>query len=303
MEYRVLGKLEVLRDGESVDLGPFRQRALLALLLTSSNMVVSTDSIINGLWGDEAGTDKQNALWVNISGLRKALEPGREKRSKGTILLTRSPGYLLDIDRHEIDATRFEGMVAEGRALADTDPGAASLVLGEALALWRGRAYEDFTYESFAQTEIARLEELRLEAVEARIDADLKRGMSRQLVSELESLVRQHPLRERFTGQLMLALYRSGRQAEALRDTSCSRPGSARSSGSNPPHRSANSRSGSSSATPRWSWRRLFHCREAERSPGPQCAVTSCGKRSVRAASVLYTAPTSQPSAARSPSR
>ncbi len=108
-------------------------------------------------------------------------------------------------------------MVAEGRALADVDPAAASLVLGEALALWRGRAFEDFTYESFAQTEIARLEELRLEAVEARIDADLKRGMSRELISELESLVRQHPLQERLTGQLMLALHRSARQADALR--------------------------------------------------------------------------------------
>ena len=108
-------------------------------------------------------------------------------------------------------------MVAEGRALADVDPAAASLVLGESLALWRGRAFEEFTYESFAQAEIARLEELRLEAVELRIDADLQRGLSRELISELESLVRQHPLQERLTGQLMLALYRSSRQADALR--------------------------------------------------------------------------------------
>ena len=136
---------------------------------------------------------------------------------EGSILLTRAPGYLIEAAPEEIDAVRFERMVAEGRALADVDPAAASLVLGEALALWRGRAFEDFTYESFAQTEIARLEELRLEAVEARIDADLKRGMSRELISELEALVRQHPLQERLTGQLMLALYRSARQADALR--------------------------------------------------------------------------------------
>ena len=194
----------------------FRQRALLALLLTAPNSVFSTDQIIDGLWGADGGIDKQNALWVYVSGLRKALEPDREKRSEGSILLTRAPGYLIEAAPEEIDAVRFERMVAEGRALADVDPAAASLVLGEALALWRGRAFEDFTYESFAQTEIARLEELRLEAVEARIDADLKRGMSRELISELESLVRQHPLQERLTGQLMLALHRSARQADAL---------------------------------------------------------------------------------------
>ncbi|MGD9700819.1 MAG: extracellular solute-binding protein [Acidimicrobiia bacterium] len=217
MEYRVLGKLEVLRDGHPVDLGAFRQRALLALLLTAPNSVFSTDQIIDELWGADGGGDKQNALWVYVSGLRKALEPDREKRSGGSILLTRAPGYLVEAAPEEIDAVRFERMVAEGRALADVDPAAASLVLGEALALWRGRAFEDFTYESFAQTEIARLEELRHEAVEARIDADLERGMSRGLISELETLVRQHPLRERLTGQLMLALYRSARQADALR--------------------------------------------------------------------------------------
>jgi DNA-binding SARP family transcriptional activator len=217
MEFRVLGSLEAVRDGQPVDLGAFRQRALLALLLTAPNTVFSSDQILDRLWGDDGGAEKQNALWVYVSGLRKALEPDREKRSDGSILLTRSPGYLLQTGPDDIDAVRFERLVAEGRALADTDPAAASLVLGEALALWRGRAFEDFMYESFAQTEIARLEELRLEAVEARIDADLNRGMSRQLVSELETLVRQHPLQEHLTRQLMLALYRSGRQADALR--------------------------------------------------------------------------------------
>ena len=217
MEYRILGKLDVLRDGESIDLGAFRQRAMLAMLLTSPNMVFSTDQLIDGLWGDDGSVNRQNSLWVYVSGLRKALEPEREKRSEGTILLTRAPGYLLEVEPDEIDAVRFERMIGEGRSLAESDPAAASLVFGEALALWRGRAFEDFTYESFAQTEIARLEGLRLEAVEARIDADLDRGMSRELVSELETLVRQHPLQERLTGQLMLALYRSGRQADALR--------------------------------------------------------------------------------------
>ena len=217
MEYRVLGTLEVLRDGHVVDLGAFRQRALLALLLTEPNSVFSSDQIIDRLWGADGGMDRQNALWVYVSGLRKALEPDRERRSEGSILLTRAPGYLVKAAPEEIDSVRFEQLVAEGRALVDVDPAAASLVLAEALALWRGRAFEDFTYESFIQTEIARLEELRLEAVEARIDADLQRGMSRELISELETLVRQHPLNERLTAQWMLALHRSGRQADALR--------------------------------------------------------------------------------------
>ncbi len=217
MEYRVLGKLEAIRDGAPVDLGTRRQRAVLALLLTAPNTVWSTDRIIDGVWGDDVGADRQNALWVYISGLRKALEPDREKRTEGTILLTRSPGYLLDVDPDEVDAVRFERLIAEGRSLVDADPAAASLLLGEALSLWRGRAYEDFAYDAFAQNEIARLDGLRLEAVEARIDADLLRGMSRELVSELETLVREHPLQERLTGQLMLALRRSGRQAESLR--------------------------------------------------------------------------------------
>jgi DNA-binding SARP family transcriptional activator/ABC-type glycerol-3-phosphate transport system substrate-binding protein/tRNA A-37 threonylcarbamoyl transferase component Bud32 len=217
VEYRILGKLEVVRDGQAVELGAFRQRALLALLLTAPNSVFSTDRILDELWGADGGIDKQGSLWVYVSGLRKTLEPDREKRTDGTILLTRAPGYLIRADPEQIDAWHFERMVGEGRALIDVDPGAASVVLGEALALWRGLPFEDFTYEPFAQAEIARLEELRLEAVELRLDADLERGLSRQLISELESLVRQHPLRERLTGQLMLALYRSSRQAEALR--------------------------------------------------------------------------------------
>ena len=217
MEFRVLGKLEVRRDGVPVDLGAFRQRALLALLLISPNLVRSTDQIIDELWGDEAGGDRQNALWVYVSGLRKALEPDRKSRSDGTVLLTRSPGYLLRAEPGEIDSVRFEQLVTEGRSLVHIDPAAATVVLGEALALWHGHAFEEFTYESFAQVEIARLEELRLEAVEARIEADLACGRSRELVSELETLVRQHPSREELTGQWMRALYRSGRQAEALR--------------------------------------------------------------------------------------
>ncbi len=217
VDYKILGKLEVRRDGVELDLGAFRQRALLALLLSEPNTVFSTDRIIDALWADDGSIDRQNSLWVYVSGLRKALEPDREKRADPTVLLTQSPGYLLAVEPDEIDAVRFERMVGEGRALAQTDPAAASMVFSEALALWRGKAFEDFGYESFIQTEIARLETMRQVAVEARIDADLDRGMARELLSELETLVRQHPLREETAGQYMVALTRAGRQADALR--------------------------------------------------------------------------------------
>jgi DNA-binding SARP family transcriptional activator/ABC-type glycerol-3-phosphate transport system substrate-binding protein len=217
MEFGVLGHLETRRDGLDVPLGSFKQRSLLALLLIHANEVVSTDRIIDELWGDELVTGRQNALWVHISNLRSALEPDRAKRSAGSVLITRTPGYVLQVDPSGIDAWRFERLVAEGRSLLETDPSAASMVFGEALELWRGRAYADVMYESFAQPEIARLEELRLETVEQRVDADLRRGLAGELVGELESLSDQYPLRERFTALLMVALYRSGRQAEALR--------------------------------------------------------------------------------------
>jgi DNA-binding SARP family transcriptional activator/ABC-type glycerol-3-phosphate transport system substrate-binding protein len=217
MEFEVLGRLAASRDGVDVALGSFKQRSLLAVLLIHANEVVATDRIIDELWGDHPAGDRQNALWVHVSNLRSALEPAREKRSEGTLLLTRSPGYLLRIAPDELDARRFERSVHEGRALLDSDPAAASIVIGEGLALWRGRPYDDIAYEPFTQPEIGRLEELRLEAVGLRIDADLRRGLSAELVGELESLVHQSPFREGFTAQLMVALYRCGRRAEALR--------------------------------------------------------------------------------------
>ncbi len=216
VEYRLLGPLEVRRDGEPIEVGRYKLRALLALLLIHADQVVSTDRLIDEIWGD-AGGDRQNSLWVSISGLRSALDPDRKKRTDGSILLTRSPGYLLATGDADVDVRRFEQLAAEGRALLDPDPAAASLVLQEALSIWRGHALEEFTYEPWAAAEIARLEELRLAAVEDRVLADLRAGRARELVGELESLVRQHPLRERLTGHLMLALHRSGRQAEALR--------------------------------------------------------------------------------------
>lgn len=216
VQFKILGPLQFERAGSLVDLGSFKQKSLLALMLVHANQVVSTDRIIDELWG-EGGVGKQNALWVHVSNLRSAIEPDRAPRSEGNILLTRAPGYLLRVEPTELDAGQFEHLVSEGRGLLSSDPPAAALVFAEALALWRGRVLEDFTYESFAQGEIGRLEALRLDAVEGRVEADLARGLSHQLVGELQGLVREHPLRERFTALLMMALYRSQRQAEALR--------------------------------------------------------------------------------------
>ena len=216
VQFSVLGPLEFRRADQTVDLGSHKQKSLLALLLINRNQVVSTDRILDELWG-EGGADKQNALWVHVSNLRSALEPDRPARSEGTLLLTRAPGYLLQLDPEEVDVASFERLLAEGRGLASHDPSAASLVFAEALSMWRGRALDDFAYESFAQAEIHRLDTLRLDAVEGRVEADLARGLSHQLVGELEGLVRENPYREQLTGLLMTALYRSRRQAEALR--------------------------------------------------------------------------------------
>jgi DNA-binding SARP family transcriptional activator len=217
MEFSVLGKLEAWRDGERLALGPIKQRSLLALLVIHANQAVPTDQIIDELWAEEPARDRHNALWVQVSKLRSALEPGRIPRSDGTVLTTRCPGYVLQVEPDHVDAYRFELLVEEARAWAPSYPALSSVLLTDGLALWRGRAYEEFAYESFAQAEIGRLDELRVEAVELRLDADLRRGWAEELVAELQSLVDQHPLREHLSAQLMLALYRSDRRADALR--------------------------------------------------------------------------------------
>jgi DNA-binding SARP family transcriptional activator/ABC-type transport system substrate-binding protein/streptogramin lyase len=211
MEFRLLGSLEV-REGERVvHVGGAKQRALLAILLVHANEVVSRDRLIEELWGDRQPGSAGPSLDHQVSRLRKALEPAE-------ILVTRSGGYVLEVDPEQIDTHRFERLLEESRrANAAGEPDKAASSLRKALALWRGDALADLAYESFARAEIERLEELRLTALEERIDADLELGRHRALVAELESLTAKHPLRERLRGQLMLALYRSGRQAEALR--------------------------------------------------------------------------------------
>src|SRR5262245_61045489 len=135
MEFRVLGQLEVWRNGTQVPLGPFKQRCLLALLILHANQAVSTDRIIDELWSDDAAVDRHNALWVHVSKLRSRLEPSRERRPEGQVVVTREQGYAVRIEPDELDAARFERLVERGRSLVDADPASASLVLGEALAL------------------------------------------------------------------------------------------------------------------------------------------------------------------------
>ena len=196
-------------DGEPLPLGGTRQRALLALLLLRANQVVSSDRLLEELWPEEQPLAGRAALRVRVSQLRKALG--------ADLVVTRSPGYLLAAAPEQIDLHRFEQLVSDAsRELEAGRAQPAAALLREALSLWRGEALAELAYETFAQPEIARLEELRLVAFERRVDADLALGRHAELVPELESAVAQHPLRERLRAQLMLALYGSGRQADAL---------------------------------------------------------------------------------------
>ena len=196
-------------DGEPVALGGQKRRALLAVLLLDANRVVSRDRLIDALWGDEPPDTARNTLQVYVSQLRKLLPEG--------VLETAPAGYRLVIEADAVDLFEFIRLSEEGRAaLGAGDPARAADTLRAALALWRGAPLADLSWEPFAQSEIVRLEELRLAALEERIDADLALGRHGQLVAELERLVVEQPMRERFRAQLMLALYRSGRQADAL---------------------------------------------------------------------------------------
>jgi DNA-binding SARP family transcriptional activator len=216
VEFRLLGPLEVLQDGRPVSLGGRKPRALLAILLLHANEVVSADRLIDALWGESPPGTAGNTLQANISQLRRAF--GKEGAAPDGRILTQRPGYVIRVQPEELDLARFEDLVDRGRkALAARDLEPAARLLREALALWRGPALADFAYESFAEHEIARLEELRLVALEERIEAEIAAGSHRELVPELERLTADHPLRERLRGQLMLALYRAGRQADALR--------------------------------------------------------------------------------------
>ena len=209
VEFRILGPLEASRCGQPLELGVGKQRALLVLLLLRAGEVVSTDRLIDALWGERPPPSALNSVHIYVSQLRKALGNGR--------LETHGRGYLLALEPEQLDLGRFERLLVDGRELlASGEPDRAANALRAALGLWHGPPLSDVAFEPFAQAEIARLEELRLAALEERIEADLVLGRHAELVPELEGLVREHPLRERLRAQLMLALYRSGRQSEAL---------------------------------------------------------------------------------------
>jgi DNA-binding SARP family transcriptional activator/class 3 adenylate cyclase/tetratricopeptide (TPR) repeat protein len=211
MDFRILGPLEVLDEGREVALGGSRQRALLALLVLHANETLSTDRLIEELWGEHQPATAAKTVQVQVSRLRKALAGG------GDLIVTRDRGYRLELEPDWLDAHRFERLLTEARdELGAERPERAAALLERGLALWRGEPLADLAYEPFAQREIARLADLRVAAIELEIDAKLALGGHAEVVGQLEFLIAEHPFRERLRGQLMLALYRSDRQADAL---------------------------------------------------------------------------------------
>ena len=205
LDFRILGSVEVWDDGAQLQLGGPKQRAVLALLLLEAGRVVSTDRLIDALWGEQPPPTAATSLQNFVSQLRKVVG--------ADVLATKPPGYRLQLEPEQVDLERFRRLVDSAK---HERAGERSARLREALGLWRGPALADLAFESFALGESARLEEVRLAALEERIKADLESGRDAELVGELEALVREHPLREPLRRSLMLALYRSGRQAEAL---------------------------------------------------------------------------------------
>ena len=209
LEFRVLGPLEVRRDGVALPRAGTKVRALLAALLVDVGRVVSTDSLIDALWPSSPPSDARHALEATASRLRRALGDDAPVRS-------RAPGYVLEVDPRAVDAVRFRQLVAEAADLAEVDPRRAAVRAEEALALWRGDPYAEVAFEPFARAETADLVELRLRAEELRIDAGLAEGRASELIGEISALVAAEPTRERRREQLMRALYAAGRQADAL---------------------------------------------------------------------------------------
>ena len=217
MEFRILGPVEVWDGAQRLDLGGSKPRALLAVLLLHANQVVSTDHLVDQLWGEAPPSTARNLVQVYVSRLRQALHRSRDGSAAAPVLMTRPSGYLLRVEPGELDLDRFEGLTADARrATTDGDLEGAAERWRAALALWRGPALAGAASEVLQRTAAPRLEEARLVALEERLEMDLGLGRHVELVGELEALVATHPDRERLRRQLMLALYRSGRQAEAL---------------------------------------------------------------------------------------
>jgi predicted ATPase/class 3 adenylate cyclase len=209
MDFRILGPLEALDGARHVALGGRKRRAVLAVLLLHPNETLESDRLIDELWGESPPANALKSLHVHVSRLRKELAPG--------VLVTREHGYELQLDVDELDAHRFEALLEDARGeLAAGHPDRALAAIERALALWRGPPLADLAYEPFAQTEIARLEDLRMAAIEQSIEAKLELSRHGEVIGQLEQLVEEHPYREALHAQLMLALYRADRQADAL---------------------------------------------------------------------------------------
>ena len=204
----MLGPMEVLDDGRPLPIGGPKQRAVLAQLILQPNRIVPAERLIEDVWGEEPPDTARNILQSYVSRLRKLLGDGRIEGRGG--------GYALSVAPEEIDSSRFEALVRRGKASAESDPSRAAEAFAEALDLWRGPAFADLADEPSLRGSIARMDELRLGATEHRIAAELAMGRHSTMVSELEALTSQFPLRERLWAHLMLAMHRSGRQAEAL---------------------------------------------------------------------------------------
>ena len=220
MEFRAFGGIEVLDGDRTVDLGPRMHKAVLAILLVSADRVVSTDRLIDQLWDGDPPASAANVVQAYVSNLRRALEPRRPPRTPPRLLLTQDPGYLLRVTPAQFDVARFEILAAEGRAALHAGPArlrAGRDAMVEALALWRETPYLEFATEAWIRPEITRLSELRAGVHEDLAEARLTLGEHAAAVSDLETHVAEEPLRERGWELLALALYRCGRQADALR--------------------------------------------------------------------------------------
>ena len=217
LEFGLLGPFEARRDGETLALGGRRQRAILAMLACEAGHAVSVERLVDGVWGDPAPPGVVTSVQSYVFHLRQVLEPDRPRGTPGAVLVTVPGGYRLEVDPQTVDVARFEDLVAAADAAAERhEPGTAAATYRAALALWRGDVLEDLGDHDFVAPVRARLDEQRASALESRIRAELELGHHSAVVAELGSLVAQHPLREGLHAELMLALYRSGRQSDAL---------------------------------------------------------------------------------------
>jgi DNA-binding SARP family transcriptional activator len=218
VDFRVLGPLELVVGGTVLYLGGPQLRALLGVLVVAGGRAVSVAALVEALWDQHAPDDADRTVRTYVSRLRKYLRPAAEAVGATELIVTRAPGYLLRLDPGVIDAVRFERLAAAGRQALDArHPGVAAGRLAAALNLWRGDAFAEFSDIASLDAEAIRLAQMRHNALEDRIDANLAAGEGRELIAELEALTSAHPGYERLWGQLMLALYRAGRQVDALR--------------------------------------------------------------------------------------